>query len=151
MTFVNRLAQITPSQGTPVANDTVFLNNTFTLGGTGGATKTMSWATTVGVPTISKGKIRVKVAAQSGTTPTLVSLYLVLDDGTNFVNVGVFDPATAQALNVGTGSASATSPNYWDHVWEFETDINATQLSIVATLGGTTPTATMDVELAGTT
>jgi hypothetical protein len=151
LTFVNRLAQVTPSQGTPVANDSVFLHNTFTLGGTGSATKTMSWATTVGVPTISKGKIRAKLSAQNGTSPTLILLEFVLDDGTNFVSVGRFNPTTAQPLNVGTGSASATSPNYIDHVFEFETDIAATELSIVTTLGGTTPTATLDVELAGTT
>ena len=151
MTFVNRLAQITPSQGAPVGNDSVFLHNTFTLGGTGSATKTMSWATSVGVPTISKGKIRFKLQATAGTSPTLILIEFVLDDGTSFVSVERFNPTTAQPIALPSGSPSATAPDYIDRVFEFETDINATELSIVVTLGGTTPQATLDVELAGTT
>jgi hypothetical protein len=148
VTFINRLPAIVPSQGTPLQNDSLFLKQAFALTGTTQQVNAISWSGSA--PTISKGKIRLKFIAPttSGVNPSITSAYMVLDDGTNYVQVGNVSSAVFTA-QVTTGAASI--PNQVDRVVEFEVDINATELSIATTLAGTSPVVLMDVEISGTT
>jgi hypothetical protein len=50
----------------------------------------------------------------------------------------------------GNGGTLGTNVGGLDFVVPFEVDINCTQFTILSTLGGTTPTAQMDVEIAPT-
>jgi hypothetical protein len=50
----------------------------------------------------------------------------------------------------GNGGTLGTSVGGIDFLFEFIVDLSCTQVSILTTLGGTTPTALMDVEIVGT-
>lgn len=145
-TFVRRLPLIVPSQGSPLLNDTLFLKQTFVLSGTTAQTNTMSGF----VPSLACGKVRVKftVPSTSGVSPAISSCYLVLDDGTTFVQIGSIS-SNVLAIQ-GAANSAASIPNNVDHVREFEVDIQATRLSIYSTLTGTSPIILMDVEISGT-
>src|SRR5208282_218523 len=140
-----RLAQIVPSQGTPFQNDTLFLKQTFVLSTTSQQINQMS----AFVPSISKGKIRVKIFCPSttGVSPAVSSMYFILDDGTTYVEVGRH---STEILTFSTLLEAPSIPLYVDRVIEFEVDINATELSIASTLTGTNPILLLDVEISGT-
>lgn len=140
MTFTNRLAKIFPGFGQPMANDTQFLNQNVALSGTGQQSNTIP-STGSFAPTISTGKVRVKVYAGIGTSPTLVDLLITGSDGTNTVEIAQVHPNSAVVLS---------STSLFDEVFDFETDLNLTSITIKTTLGGTSPGATMDAEVAGT-
>lgn len=115
-------------------------------------------------PTVTAGRIRIKVYNGAGTSPTLTKLQIVASDGTNSV---VFDD-----LNFGTAVTLSTT-SWFDYEKDFLIDTAAsgagggavgqlisgasatsgnggiTAIGITATLGGTSPAATMDVELLG--
>lgn len=116
------------------------------------------------VPTITVGRIRVKVYNGSGTSPTLTKLQILAFDGTNSVVVADFNVGTAITLSstswadfvadvicdtapsttsggaVGylIGSASAVTGNGGIQCFK-----------VIPTLGGTGPACTMDVEVFG--
>jgi len=102
------------------------------------------------------GKIRVKIYNGGGTSPTLVDLLVTASDGTNTVLIGqsLFHPSAAWALTTtawfevvidylldtaasgsGGGAAGQLLPG------------GATSFSVKTTLGGTSPTASMDLEI----
>lgn len=149
MTFINRLGAITPSQGSGVQNDTFYLRQAITLSGTTTQTNTLpttgSW-----IPSISKGKLRVKAyaPAASGVSPAISALSFVLTDGTAFVEVM---RVTSPVLAIGANTPSASQPSFEDRVQEFEVDINATSMIVVSLLTGTAPIVIADIELSGTT
>jgi hypothetical protein len=104
----------------------------------------------------SNGWVRVKIYNGGGTTPTVIAVKILAGDGTNTIVVDYFNPATAHSL-------SATS--WYDRSIYFLCDVAASgagggasgqlialngvnQIQIQTTLGGTTPTATMDSECA---
>lgn len=116
------------------------------------------------VPTITAGRVRIKVYNGAGTSPTLTKLQVFGYDGTNSVVVADWNPSTAVTLSTTSwfdayadiicdtapsttsggavgfliGGASATSGNG-----------GMQAIKIIPTLGGTSPAATMDVEVFG--
>jgi hypothetical protein len=66
-------------------------------------------------------------------------------------NAGATATAGTITLTSSYGNGgSNTSLGGLDFVVPFEVDINVTQCSVLTTLGGTTPTATVDIEVAAT-
>jgi hypothetical protein len=152
---VSSLASNQANAGIPVASGTSYFIPATTAAATTAA---------VAVPTITIGRIRVKIYNGSGTSPTLTKLQISATDGTNTVvvadvNFGTavtlsstswydnfFDflvdtaPSTTSGGAVGLliGSASATSGNG-----------GIQTIKIVPTLGGTGPACSMDLELLG--
>ncbi len=128
------------------------------------ATTAAATTATVAIPTFTIARLRVKIYNGAGTSPTLTKLQIAGQDGTNTVilqdlNFGTavtlsttswfdcwFDlicdtaPSTTSGGAVGylIGGASATSGNG-----------GMQNLRIVPSLGGTSPAATMDLELLG--
>ena len=158
MAFTNRLPTIVPSFGSPFQNDTLFLTAGVSLSTTGAVTNSLTGLT----PTISRGYVRVKIYGAGGTSPTVVLLDIVLTDGTTFVVVFRYNPTTPLVMsttaasgspytNGGSLSAGLVVPGGLDFLVPFLVDINVNQLSVDITLGGTTPTAKLDLEISGTT
>jgi hypothetical protein len=146
------LSRSFPGFGVSLKNDTIYQNLGVVLSGTTTvvlpSTGTFSLATTC-------GRIRCKVYAGSGTSPTVSSILLTATDGTNTVTFGEFTPASAVAL-------SATS--WIDFMKDYILDtINAAtgaggtpgqlinpgavKFSFIITMGGTSPGAKADVEI----
>jgi hypothetical protein len=106
---------------------------------------------------VYRGKIRVKIYNGGGTSPTLTKLQISITDGTNTVIVEDRNFGTAVVLS---------STNYYDGVFNFLVDYTtagggatgsllgpanspAMVVNVTPTLGGTSPGATMDVEVYG--
>jgi len=106
---------------------------------------------------VYRGKIRVKIYNGAGTTPTLTKLQIAITDGTNTVVVEDRNFSTAVTLS---------STAYYDGVFNFLVDFStagggatgtllgpgnspAMVVNVTPTLGGTSPAATMDVEVYG--
>lgn len=138
MAFTTRLAIITPSMGSPLSNDTLLLKAGTSLSGTVLQTTSITSIT----PTIRAGYVRVKLYNGGGTSPTLAALQIDFTDGTTTETVAVMNPAVAVPL-------STTA--FFDVVVPFLLEIGATQINVKTTLGGTSPTASMDYEVAPTT
>lgn len=137
MAFTTRLASITPGQGTPLSNDTLFLKQNTALSGTTLQTTSL----TALVPSVRAGKFRYKLSLGTGTAPTVVAVKVNLTDGTNTATVHEFTPTVAVPLS----SVAAV-----DVVFEFLTGLGVTQIDVLTTLGGTSPGATLDIEVAPT-
>lgn len=148
MSFITRLPDQVPGLGSPARNDALFLKQAIVLTGTAQQGNIIP-ASGNFVPALSRGKIRVKLSAPaaSGVSPAVASLYFVLTDGTNFVEVGRH---STEVLAIGSNTPSASIPNYVDRIIEFEVDIAAVSLSVESTLTGTNPVVLMDVEISGT-
>ena len=154
MSFINRLAQITPSQGTPINNDSLFLKQAITLSGTSAQTTQVPAAGGGFSPQITKGKVRLKFYTNlnQGTNPKISALTLVLSDGTNFTEIaslGTLEVIVSGGAG-GINQQSASIPNAIDRVFEFEVDTPMSYLFVVSTLAGTNPVVFCDVEVAGT-
>lgn len=156
MSFVNRLPTVVPGFGSPLQNDVLFLTQNVSIAAAGPTTFSLTGLT----PTISRGYIRVKIYGAAGTTPTIVLVDVVVTDGTTFVIVGRINPATAIPLsttaaagspytNGGTLAAGLATPGGIDFLFPFLVDINVNQVSVDITLGGTTPTGKLDLEVSG--
>lgn len=148
MSFITRLPDQVPGLGSPARNDALFLKQALVLSGTAQQTNVIPASGNFS-PALCRGKIRVKLSAPStsGVSPAVSSLYFVLTDGTNFVDVGRH---SSEVMQLGGATPSASIPNYVDRILEFEVDINAVSLSVVSTLTGTNPIVLMDVEISGT-
>jgi hypothetical protein len=85
----------------------------------------------------SNGIIRVKVYNGGGTTPTVI-VSVSVSDGTNVVTV--FPPTAAVAVG-------ATAAGGVDYYIDVNVDIAIATVTINTTLGGTTPTASLDYEI----
>ena len=110
------------------------------------------------VPTITVGRVRVKIYNGAGTSPTLTKLQISITDGTNTVIV--------EDRNFGT-AVTLSSTNFYDGVFNFLIDYStagggatgtllaptvsttAMVVNVTPTLGGTSPAATMDIEVYG--
>jgi hypothetical protein len=140
MTFTNRLGLITPSFGSPLANDTLYLSANNLLNGVGGQTVVMGSLS----PTVKAGYVRVKVYELTGTTPNLVSVTVSFTDGTTTEYVAEIVPIS--------GGPIAISKTVWlDVVIPFLLDINANSCTVTVYMGGTNPQCYCDVEIAPTT
>ena len=107
---------------------------------------------------IYRGKVRVKIYNGAGTSPTLTKLQISITDGTNTVIV--------EDRNFGT-AVTLSSTNFYDGVFNFLIDYStagggatgtllaptvsttAIVVNVTPTLGGTSPAATMDIEVYG--
>lgn len=156
MAFVNRLLLIVPSFGQPIQNDTLFLKQATALSTTSAQATTLAGL----APALRDGWVRCKIYGAGGTSPTVVKLQVVVTDGTTFVVIGDYNPATATTLST---TAAAGSPytnggslgppvvaGGVDMIFPFLTDLAINQVSVLTTLGGTSPTASLDVEVAAT-
>jgi hypothetical protein len=83
------------------------------------------------------GKVRVKIYGGGGTAPTVLCVTVTATDGTTTEQVADVNPCVPYALG---------TDQVFDYLFTFILDINADVLAIGTTLGGTSPTATMDVE-----
>jgi hypothetical protein len=152
--FVQRLTSL-PWLGVPFQNDTLQLSTGISLSTTGAQTNSLTGIT----PTFTRGAVRVKIYGAGGTTPTIIMCQVVVTDGTTFVGIGTVNPTTALALstsassgspytNSGNITSSVITGGGYDWLFPFCVDINCNQVSILTTLGGTTPTAKLDFEVA---
>ena len=133
MPIVNSVALINPGLGVGAQVQQVLAT---ALSTTGAVANTIP-ATGTLAQTFRSGKIRIKISNGAGTSPTLVALQVSVTDGTTTELLFEFSPAVATPL-------SATS--YVDLSFDFITDLNANKVTVTTTLGGTSPTATMDME-----
>jgi hypothetical protein len=150
--FNVRVDRLFPGTGQGFRNDAVYVRNGIALSTTGQVTNTMpATGTILGTTT---GRFRIKIYNGGGTTPTLVDLVVNATDGTNTVQVFSLHPSVAITL-------STTS--WFDRNFEYLLDMassgsgggatgqllpgGATSFNILTTLGGTTPTASMDLEI----
>jgi len=152
-----RTDRIFPGMGQTLRNDPVLLIAGIALSGTGQQSNTIPASGSLALTTTC-GRIRCKIYNGSGTSPTVVDLVVTAGDGTNAVTIaqGLFHPNAAVTL-------SATS--WFEAEFEYIVDTAASgagggasgQLSgtvgganvitFKTTLGGTSPAASMDVEL----
>lgn len=133
MTIVNSAALVAPGFGTPL----VSARASVAMSGTGQQTFTVPSSGSL-APTARTGYVRVKVFGGGGTSPTLTDILITATDGTATYTIDNFHPNTAITLS---GTAGL------DYLKEFCLDINATSISVLTTMGGTSPTATGDVEI----
>lgn len=134
MAFNYRVFLIVPGFGTPIQNDSLFLSPGNALSTTSAQTTTLSGLT----PTIKQGWIRCKVYNGGGTSPTLINLTIQVTDGTTTEYVAVFNPATAISL------AAATQITM---VFPFLSELSVNAVKVITTLGGTAPTASLDIDI----
>src|ERR1700675_4822852 len=100
MSFVNRLIRIFPGYGNPFSNDALYLKVGQALSGT---TQAQVALTTLS-PTLSNGRVRLKLYQFGGTSPTLLNLVVNVTDGTSVVCIYENSPVVA------TVPATATTP-----------------------------------------
>jgi hypothetical protein len=150
MAWVNRVLSILPGFGAPIQNDTLFQSVGNSLSTTGQQTVSLTGLS----PTISKGYVRVKIYGGGGTSPLVASGYVILSDGTTFVQIhnvnGQVLSTTAATGSPYTNGGANTTPGGIDSVIPFVVDINVSQVSVLTTMTGTSPTAKMDLEISGT-
>lgn len=148
-----RLDRTFPGEGVTVRNDTVYLQSGLALSGT--TQQTFPIPATGVILGTTTGKIRVKVYNGGGTSPTLVQIQVNATDGTNTVPVFTYRPNTALALSttqwydgffaylLDTASATANAGGATGQLLPG----GATSFNVLTTLGGTSATASMDVEI----
>jgi hypothetical protein len=133
MAIINSVALINPGLGAAAQVQQVLGT---ALSTTGAVANTIPASGTL-AQTFRSGKVRVKISNGAGTSPTLVAIQITVTDGTTTELIEEFAPAVAFAL-------STTS--FVDMSFDFICDLNANKITVTTTLGGTTPTATMDME-----
>lgn len=152
MAFNVGLARTFPGYGVSIDSSTYSLVGV-ALSGTGQASTVL--AATGALPGTTAGKIRIKIYNGAGTSPTLVDIVVTATDGTNTVEIFAFHPNSAITLS---------STNWFDGFFEYLLDTasatagaggafgqllpgGATSFTIKTTLGGTSPSASMDLEI----
>jgi hypothetical protein len=156
--FNKRLDSIFPGMGVGLRNDAVLIQTGIALSTTGQQSTPIP-ASGVLAPTTSAGRIRIKIYNGGGTSPTLIDLLVTATDGTNTVLIpqSLIHPTVAWPLT--------TATSWFEFEFEFILDVassgagggavgqlsgvigGANAFSVKTTLGGTTPTASMDLEL----
>lgn len=133
--------------------DSTYQNLAVALSGTAPQTTNLPSSGTFPIA-YSTGWVRVKIYGGGGTSPTVTQVKIVGTDGTNSVVLDVFNPGTAHNL---------TATSWYDRSIDFLVDVAATGagggasgqlialngvnlIQIITTLGGTSPTASMDIE-----
>lgn len=148
-----RVERTLPGYGVSVRNDSVYLQSGLSLSGTGQQTFPIPATGTLLGTTI--GKIHIKIYNGGGTSPTLTNILVQASDGTNLVPIFEYHPNTALAL-------STTS--WFERIFDYLVDAvtgssgsggavgqliagGATSFNVLTTLGGTSATASMDLEI----
>lgn len=137
MSITYRLNNQVPSLGAPVQNDSLFLSNSNALSGTAEQTTTLSSF----VPALRGCKVKISIHTGGGTSPTVAAVRVQVSDGTTTERSFEYNPATAATL---------AANNTVVLTFEICSELQFTSLAVLTTLGGTSPTATMDVEVSGT-
>lgn len=137
MTIRNSAAIITPGMGSSLPP---VLNQTLALSGTTRQTNTLT-------PTLPSrsGIVNVKISAGIGTSPTVVALDITATDGTATEQVDAYNPAVAYAL--GANAVFHKTFRYLVDLNAASAGPGATTITVGTTLGGTSPGATLDLEL----
>ena len=104
-------------------------------------------------PNCCRGYVRVKIYNGGGTSPTVVDILTTATDGTNTVTMDNYHPGTATVL-----STTSYVDFLADILFDFAAtaggavgcllNYGATIFKCLTTLGGTSPTATLDWEIA---
>ena len=139
--FVNSISQCLPGYGSPANYGAATETITTTAGPT---TITIAAATTTpstggtpfnldGAPAPSRGKYRIRSNTVNGSTTTSVTV--IVTDGTTSSQVGAVTAAAGVAI---------------DETREFSTDLGITSIAFAITLGGSTYTASFDIEVSMT-
>lgn len=151
MAIVNSVATAGPGYGSG------FLTQRLAIAVASGTTYSVPATGSVNGNPIYRGKIRVKIYNGAGTSPTVTELVLQITDGTNTVVLDDVKPTATIALS---------STAWFDYVKEFIVDYStagggatgtllgpgtaaAIVIQVIPSLGGTSPAATMDVEVYG--
>lgn len=156
-----RIDRSLPGYGVGLKNDTVYLNAGIALSGTGQQSVGVLPSTSTWNPGFSTFKFRCKVYNGAGTSPTLTDLALTASDGTNTVTIWVFHPNAAVTLSTTSWFDSgpidcivdtAASGNGGGAVGQLIAPTSSaaggvTSLTLKTTLGGTSPAATLDMEV----
>ena len=158
MPLNRRLDSIFPGMGQPFRNDATFVQLALAMTGTVQQSFPIP-ATGVLVPTTTAGRIRLKIYNGGGTSPTLTDLVITATDGTNTITL-------LQSLVHPTVAVAITATAWMEFEFEYLLDVatsgagggasgqlssligGANAFSVKTTMGGTTPTALMDLELA---
>lgn len=157
MAFVTRLNLISPSFGTPISNDTLFLSAGNSIS-TSGSPNTVT--ITGFTPALRNYYVRVKIYGGATAAGTITGVGVVVSDGTTFVAVANITPIAAVGglLGIVAGPAGdpyvntgvlGTSVGGLDFVIPVLTDLAVTQMSIYVTMTGATATAKLDIEICG--
>lgn len=148
-----RVESTFPGYGVGVRNDSVYYQAGIALSTTGQGTSPIPATGTILGTT--RGKIHIKIYNGGGTSPTLTDLLVNATDGTNTVAVFEYHPTVACTL---------TTTHWFERIFDYLLDqvtgstgsggaagqlINggAVTFNVLTTLGGTTPTASMDLEI----
>jgi len=136
--FVNSVAQSLPGYGSPscygaatqtitttAGPTTITIAATSTTPGTGGTPFNLS-----GAPAPSRGKYRIRANTVNGSTTT--SITVIATDGTTSLLLGTVTAAAGVAI---------------EETREFNTDLGITSIAFAVTLGGSTYTASFDIEV----
>jgi hypothetical protein len=143
--------------GQPLRNDASFLQTGLALSGTAQQSFPMPSSGTFAIPT-TVGRIRIKIYNGGGTSPTVADVLILASDGTNSVVVG-------QGLVHPNAAVAITTTQWYEEEFEYILDTaasgagggasgqlssvvgGANSFSVKTTLGGTSPTASMDMEI----
>lgn len=116
------------------------------------------------IPTVTAGRVRVKIYNGAGTSPTLTKIQIMGYDGTNSVVIADFNFGTAVTLSTTSwadvmadficdtapSTTSGGAVGYLIGGASAVTGNGGIQcIKVIPTLGGTSPAATMDIELFG--
>lgn len=155
-----RTERTLPGYGVGLKNDSLYLNAGIALSGTGQQSVVILPSSGTFNPGFSACKLRFKIYNGAGTSPTLVDLVLQVSDGTNTVILWVFHPNAAIALSstqwvdigpldIITDTAASGSGGGATGQLIAPTSSAAggiTSITLKTTLGGTSPTASADIE-----
>jgi hypothetical protein len=139
--FINSVSQSLPGFGSPANYGAATQTITTTAGPT---TITIAATSTTpssggtpfnldGAPAPSRGKYRIRSNTVNGSTTT--SITIIVTDGTTSLLVGTVTAAAGVAI---------------DETREFNTDLGITSIAFAVTLGGSTFTASFDIEVSMT-
>ncbi len=162
MSFNIRLDRFFPGSGVSVRNDTAstgYKSEGISLSGTTAQSNTLP-ATGTYTTTATTGRFRIKIYNFGGTTPTLLAVNVLASDGTNSVVIFTeFIPT-----NTGMNLAGSTT-KWYERMFDFMVDTASsgagggasgqlsgtvggiTSFTVQTILGGTSPTASMDIEV----
>jgi hypothetical protein len=155
--FNRRCDSLLPGLGQGFRQDSLLLQTGLAMSGTAPQSFPIPSSGTLAL-TFTAGRVRIKIYNGGGTSPTLVDFFVTAGDGTNTIVIG-------QSL-VHPNAAIAISATQWfEFEFEFILDVatsgagggasgqlssaigGANQMAVKTTMGGTSPTASLDVEL----
>lgn len=142
MAIGNSAAITTPGYGSSLPPQ---VQNNIALSGTGVQTNTFP-STGVLVVNTRSGIVNVKIRNGAGTSPTVVMVAITCYDGTTTELVDAVAPSTAYAL--GANAVFHKTFRYLnDLTGAAAGGPGASTVNVLTTLGGTSPSAVMDMEL----